>query len=324
MKASTAWTPADKFEDLNSWDDSLKSSEIVKEMIRNALMGDLKDEEGPPPNDDVNDQDVNVCKASEKVPVLLEDVENRVDKGWKGLVTTMNACGYFHAFDSCINSSIINNSPSGEEPEQSTSSSNASGNGSSSPQSNLKYHQQIHSNTKPFTCTICGKTFTQNGHLKRHLFTHTKEKPHKCEHCQKSFTEKGSLNRHIRTHNNFGPFHCNLCDKSFNYRTHLEVHRRVHNNLKPFTCSTCGKSFRQSSHLKTHLLTHTKEKPHKCNYCGKCFRTKGNLKVHIRIHSGERPFSCLLEFCGKTFTELTNRNKHSQHCTSTATVVGDS
>ena len=166
----------------------------------------------------------------------------------------------------------------------------------------LKMHAITHTGVKPFTCGSCGKSFIRLCQLKMHERTHTGAKPFTCDVCGKSFTCSGNLNKHERTHTGVKPFTCDVCGKSFTGLGNLNMHARIHSGVKPFTCGNCGKSFVQSNHLKIHKMTHTGMKPFTCDVCGKSFVSSSSFKRHERTHTGVKPFTC--DSCGKSFVRL--------------------
>ncbi|XP_060915224.1 zinc finger protein 32-like isoform X7 [Labrus mixtus] len=144
----------------------------------------------------------------------------------------------------------------------------------------LRKHKIIHTGDKLFSCSVCGKSFRDNGDLKRHSFVHTGEKPLSCSVCGKRFTQNGDLKRHSVVHTGEKPFSCKLCDKRFTQRGTLKLHYVAHSGEKPFSCEVCGHRFTNSGDLKRHSIIHTGEKPFSCSVCDRRFTYKQNFRTH--------------------------------------------
>nr|XP_015811968.2 zinc finger protein 771 [Nothobranchius furzeri] len=176
--------------------------------------------------------------------------------------------------------------------------------------SSLKFHQQTHQDEKPYSCQTCLKSFGRRDSLLRHMITHTGERRYSCQICGDRFGLNSHLLRHMRTHTGEKPFSCQVCLKSFSQSNSLTDHMRIHTGEKPYSCEECGKRFVQRGALNVHMRTHTGEKPFSCSMCGKGFSASTSLLHHIRTHTGEKPFSC--KQCGKRFSQNSNLMSHKR------------
>lgn len=172
--------------------------------------------------------------------------------------------------------------------------------------------------TAGFLCKVCNKSYLKMSNLKAHMTIHTDLKPFNCSVCDSKFTQARAYACHMRTHNISDKirkqahpcktFTCNICEKNYCNSSNLKAHMRLHTGDKPYSCNICNKRFSQSNALSYHMKTHFGEKPFACDMCSKSFTTKGQLVNHLRLHTGERPFVC--NICSKSFTQKVAHTVH--------------
>ncbi|XP_055639533.1 zinc finger protein OZF-like [Toxorhynchites rutilus septentrionalis] len=130
-------------------------------------------------------------------------------------------------------------------------------------QSNLLSHVKLHSSIPEHTkhvCHICKKGFSRKSYLKHHnALLHSENKPFACTLCPSKFKAKSNLRLHLRTHTQERPYSCELCNKSFMYPTDKKRHMIQHTGQKPFKCTDCDKEFTRKGVLLKHRACHENE-----------------------------------------------------------------
>ncbi|XP_073417959.1 uncharacterized protein [Dendrobates tinctorius] len=173
----------------------------------------------------------------------------------------------------------------------------------------LESHQKVHSIPALFICAECGKSFITSSELDTHIKVHTDAKLFACSECAMCFTVKSNLLAHKVIHMGEKPFACAECCRRFTSKSSLSTHMSsVHALEKPYNCSICGKCFTSNARLAFHRSTHLGAKTYKCEQCGKVFTASGSLNRHKRTHTGEKPYACRI--CGKCFNRETNLYRH--------------
>ncbi|XP_053561545.1 LOW QUALITY PROTEIN: transcription factor IIIA [Bombina bombina] len=160
----------------------------------------------------------------------------------------------------------------------------------------------------------CGQIFKKHNQLKVHQFIHTNQKPYKCTHegCEQSFSVPSKLKRHEKVHAGYPCRKDNLC--SFVGKTWSEYVKHVAEShqgefhmamANPAICDVCNKNLKHKSYLKEHKKRHEKEN---CIFacpkegCDRTYTTMFNLQNHIMsFHEEQRPFACDHTGCGKSF-----------------------
>nr|XP_046174805.1 endothelial zinc finger protein induced by tumor necrosis factor alpha-like isoform X2 [Oncorhynchus gorbuscha] len=178
----------------------------------------------------------------------------------------------------------------------------------------LKQHQKVHQanriEERTYVCSHCGRGIKKTEILKSHERTHTGERPYVCSICGKGFIQSNGLTQHLRMHRGEKPFLCSVCGITLSTSGQLRVHMRTHTGEQPYSCQLCGRRFKQPESLTVHLLSQTGERPYPCTLCDKRFASSSCVKKHMRTHTGEKPYRCIR--CGKRFTESGNLKIHQR------------
>ncbi|KAJ8375982.1 hypothetical protein SKAU_G00065620 [Synaphobranchus kaupii] len=85
-------------------------------------------------------------------------------------------------------------------------------------------------------CPTCSRCFQFKHHLQSHMNSHTNSRPYVCPMCRKTYAHSGSLSTHMKLHHAEGrprrTLRCEFCEKAFGYVgvyfSHLkEVHKVI-------------------------------------------------------------------------------------------------
>ena len=176
----------------------------------------------------------------------------------------------------------------------------------------LKRHNMIHTGERPFKCSMCDRSFTQQCHQLNHELCHwdepsgssgsvsssrsgsslgNEERLLKCKVCPEVFSSVLSLKAHLTIHDPSRPFPCTICGMKCKTPGNMRQHMRAHTATPNLCCPYCDKRFHLTVYFEEHLLQHHKHwdaestEEHVCKYCPKKFLSPSKLSRHMSVHT---------------------------------------
>ncbi|XP_053980696.1 zinc finger protein 84-like [Hylaeus volcanicus] len=156
----------------------------------------------------------------------------------------------------------------------------------------LLTHMRVHSETREYECTQCGKCFKQASQLRNHRVMHLDRKTlevtrwytsKKCDMCGKIYANSKCLKSHIQAvHSKLRPYVCNVCGHSSARKAMLQMHLRQHTGDKPFSCELCEYKTGDHNTLRRHTMQHTGFRPYKCPHCSYTAIQSSSYKNHLK------------------------------------------
>ncbi|XP_041102924.1 zinc finger protein 438-like [Polyodon spathula] len=152
-------------------------------------------------------------------------------------------------------------------------------------------------------CPTCNRCFQFKHHLQSHMNSHTNSRPYVCPLCRKTYAHSGSLSTHMKLHHSEGRhkknMRCEFCNKVFGYigvyfRHLKEVHKVIlslepsvqQNQLEVDTASG-GSNSTDSSDDPIQSEEEQVELQIKCGRCQTITPTFADMKLHLLYVHGE-------------------------------------
>ena len=141
------------------------------------------------------------------------------------------------------------------------------------------------------------------------LNTSRNEKCTACSICRKVFTKVSNLNRHEKVSHKGMRYLCDRCDHMFTCKSALKRHMRItHEGLR---CDVCYSIFVSPEQMVVHscLGKRVDTKTAQCSECGKSFSCLSNLNKHRRVTHLGITYPCSV--CAK---RLRSQESVVEHC----------
>ncbi|KAJ8926929.1 hypothetical protein NQ314_020781 [Rhamnusium bicolor] len=203
---------------------------------------------------------------------------------------------------------------------------------------NLSETENYQKNRKPYSCSLCSRSFTSELALQNHLWSHStypKRILNSFNNVQEikptiQFQVDKQIERSDSSSNDRdegeesdddvdtgedeyrnNKFSCPICGKVISTKGNLKVHLETHRPKGRYGCDICGRIFKTQCNLYRHKEYHGGIQ-YPCGVCGRVYPTNSTLRAHSITHSDLRPHKCPL--CDKTFKRNQDLKFHiNQH-----------
>jgi len=204
-----------------------------------------------------------------------------------------------------------------------------------------KSNKHFVTDSRPFSCDLCPRTYAIIRNIRQHVTTHIKKKKDfQCDLCEYKAVYSNNLKIHKQRIHATGSHKCSGCEFIGKTKLCISIHRETHaeNNFECSKCKAkCGSLILLKQHYKNvhgkrrfkcsflncdyvgktngsliqHQLGHTNTKPIQCDFCGRCFGRKFNCAEHIlRYHINSDRFNC--HVCDKRLCNKDSLRYHLQ------------
>ncbi|XP_014602048.1 PREDICTED: zinc finger protein 568-like isoform X2 [Polistes canadensis] len=184
----------------------------------------------------------------------------------------------------------------------------------------LLTHMKVHSETREYECSECGRCFKQASQLRNHRVMHLDRKTlevkrwytsKKCDMCGKTYANSKCLKNHIQAvHSKLRPYVCNVCGHSSARKAMLQMHLRQHTGDKPFSCELCEYKTGDHNTLRRHIMQHTGFRPYKCPHCSYAAIQSSSYKNHLK---SRHPLLSGLFTCDSCSFKTVKKESYIQH-----------